>query len=99
MVVYKNGSLNLSLKQPQKVTVQNSASVCVCVQVFLNRAEAGRGQAGGDLWEEDLEWTHQLDQGWDLQVVRHHARSLLKQHDMSLLSVSEQWGGLTWSRH
>jgi hypothetical protein len=58
------------------------------VQVFLNLDEAGRGRGNGDGWTEDMEWTRQLDVGWDLHVVRKHAGNLMRRFDSSKLSVS-----------
>lgn len=49
--------------------------------------EVGRGRSSGDGWREDMEWTRQLDQGWNLEVVRKHARSLMHRYDSSQLSV------------
>ncbi len=41
------------------------------MQIFLLDMEGGfRGQASGQKWHEDLQWSHRLDQGWNLSAVK-----------------------------
>ncbi len=43
--------------------------------------EVGRAKTSGLNWVEDMEWTRQLDRGWNLDRVRRHARRLMDQYN------------------
>ncbi|KAF5835213.1 sucrose-6F-phosphate phosphohydrolase-domain-containing protein [Dunaliella salina] len=81
------GSVRELLRSQPQVAEPDAVISAVGTKVFLNMDEAGRGRTSGDGWAEDMEWTRRLDQGWDLQVVRRHARSLMNRYDISQLSV------------
>lgn len=81
------GSVRELLRSQPEVAEPDAVVSAVGTKVFLNMDEVGRGRSNGDGWVEDMEWTRRLDQGWDLQVVRRHARSLMDHYDISQLSV------------
>jgi len=41
------------------------------LQIFLLDMEGGsREQASGQKWHQDLQWSHRLEEGWDLSAVK-----------------------------
>ncbi len=58
-----------------EVSASLVSSVCderqAVLQIFLLDMEGGcREQASGQKWHQDLQWSHRLDEGWDLSAVK-----------------------------
>lgn len=81
--------LTLPANRLTRTLVFTLSFCCLSLQV-------GRARTTGLNWVEDLEWTRQLDVGWDLSVLRKQGKALMGQFGASgQLSVSGgAWGGV-----
>jgi hypothetical protein len=75
--------------------------LCVCADQHNLRMpplQVGRSRTTGLNWVEDMTWTRSLDAGWNLGVVRKHARKLIDQLGSSgqLAVRGQSHVGLGW---
>ncbi|DBB07742.1 TPA: hypothetical protein ACH3X3_009162 [Trebouxia sp. C0006] len=63
------------------LALPNVLITAVGTKIFLLDMEGGcREQASGQKWHQDLQWSHRLDEGWDLSAVKQVAEEAVQRH-------------------
>ncbi|MEW5320338.1 MAG: hypothetical protein WDW38_011418 [Sanguina aurantia] len=80
--------VDLMKKCGGQVAVPDVVITAVGTKIWVLNEEGGRSAATGLKWTEDLSYTQQLDEGWDLEIVRQCAYQLVSQYnDVGQLTV------------